>query len=404
MFDGTKGCSSINYAGSLVTVCSTDSYQSICLDDNNGNVKCNMTLGSTFSIDGDLPHFFLSYGTIAWISNVIGCYIWFCIMSGNAPINPTRKIKHKTLVCLGGFAYAIYLVAVAAVKVPKMKDRNLKLITIGHVVATVIIQGAILCMMKSNAMDVTEKTKIKSEDQPIKEKSDTTVPTDEMDSVNPRPSTESTRSSTSTSTAVSTSEKPGFLKSFTSKIPGVQTAEEVSATEITGAGTPKKEETVAEGLASMLMGLAFLSPGHLMMLWGTIRLAKCIFVDRENHDTRQQRETRDSLILFGIVYGLVLIINIACILNLFSQGAAKSQDEESVNNEEREKRRAAEAKKVRETALFAVGILAGLVTDWCRYFVLAAAAKDTHGLMHLGDVSNLSLATLILSKLFVLAC
>ncbi|KXH56617.1 hypothetical protein CNYM01_10720 [Colletotrichum nymphaeae SA-01] len=404
MFDGTKGCSSIDYAGSLVTVCGTDSYQSICVDDNDGNVKCNMTLGSAFSIDGDLPHYFLSYGTIAWISNVIGCYIWFCILSGNAPINPTRKIKHKTLVCLGGFAYAIYLVIVAAVKVPKMKDRNLKLIAIGHVVATVIIQGAILWMMKSNAMDDTEKTKNKSEDQTVKENSDTNVSTDAKDSTSPRPSTESTRSNTSTSTAVSTSEKTGFLKSFTSKIPGVQTTEEVPTTETTGAETPKKEETVAEGLASMLMGLAFLSPGHLMMLWGAIRLAKRIFVDRQNNDTRQQRETRDSLILFGVVYGLVLVINLACILNYFSQGAAKSQDEESVNNEEKEKKRAAEAKKVRETAIFAVGILAGMVTDWCRYFVLAAAAKDTHGLMHLGDVSNLSLVTLILSKLFVLAC
>ncbi|KAL0765238.1 hypothetical protein CaCOL14_012497 [Colletotrichum acutatum] len=355
MFDGTKGCSSIDYAGSLVTVCSTDSYQSICVDDNNGNVKCNMTLGSAFSIDGDLPHFFLSYGTIAWISNIIGSYIWFCIMSGNAPINPSRKIKHKTLVCLGGFAYAIFLVVVAAVKVPQMRDRNLKLITIGQVVAIVIIQGAILCMMKSNAMGDTEKTRNKGEDQTVNEKPDTNIHTEAKDSAYPRPSKESTRSNTSTSTAVSTSEKTGFLKSFTRKIPGVQTAEEFSATATTGAETPKKEETVAEGLASMMMGLAFLSPGHLMMLWGAIRLAKCIFVDQENNDARQQRETRDSLILFGIVYGSVLLINIACILNYFAQGGAKSQDEESVNNEEREKRRVAEAKKARETALFASG-------------------------------------------------
>ncbi|EFQ31845.1 hypothetical protein CGRA01v4_13005 [Colletotrichum graminicola] len=404
MFNGTKGCSSIEYTGSLVTVCSTDSYQSICVDDNNGNVKCNMTLGSAFSIDGDFSHFFLPYGSIAWISNVIGCYIWFCIMSGNAPINPTRKIKHKTLVCLGGFAYAIILVVVAAIKVPKMKDRNLKLIVIGHVVATVIIQGAILHMMKSNYMDVKENTKNNNEDQPVKEKLNATVSTDAMDSVPSRPSTESTRSNTSMSTAVSISEKPGFLERFTSKIPGVQTAEEVPVTETTGTETPKKEETVGEGLASMMLGLAFLSPGHLMMLCGAMHLAKCIFVNRENNDTRQQRETRDSLILFGIIYGLVLVINIACILNYFPQAAAKSQNEESVDNEENEKRRAAEAKKLRETVLFAVGVLAGLVTDWCRYFVLAAAAKDTHGLMHLGDVSNLSLITLILSKLFVLAC
>ncbi|KAK1673182.1 hypothetical protein BDP55DRAFT_670469 [Colletotrichum godetiae] len=404
MFDGTKGCSSIDYAGSLVTVCGTDSYQSICIDDNNGKIKCNMTMGSTFSIDGDLPHFFLSYGTIAWLSNVIGFYTWFCIMSGNAPINPNRKLKHKTLVCLGGFTYAVLLVAVAAIKVPKMKDRNLRLIAIGHVVATVIIQGAVLCIMQSNAMDDREKNTKNGEDQIVEGNPGTTIATDAQDKASARPSTESVRSNASTSTAVSTSEKTGFLDRFTSRIPGAQKTEEVSATEHTGAETPKKEATVAQGLASMFMGLAVLSPGHQIILWGVIRLAKCIFVDRGNNDTRQQRETRDSLILFGVVYGLILVINIAGILNYFSHSAAKSRDEESVNSEEREKRRAAEAKKVRETAFFAVGVLAGLVTDWSRYFVLAAAAKDTHGLAHLGHVSNFSLVTLILSKLFVLAC
>ncbi|KXH65910.1 hypothetical protein CSAL01_07368 [Colletotrichum salicis] len=380
MFDGTKGCSSIDYAGSLVTVCGTDSYQSICIDDKNGNIKCNMTLGSTFSIDGDLPHLFLSYGTIAWLSNVIGFYTWFCIMSGNAPIDPNRKLKHKTLVCLGGFAYAIFLVAVAAIKVPKMKDRNLRLIAIGHVVATVIIQGAVLCMMKSNAMDNTEKKTKKGEDQFVERKPGTPVATDAQDKASPRPSTDSVRSNTSTSTAVPTSEKTGFLERFTNKIPGAQKTEEISATENTGAQTPKKEETVAQGLASMFMGLSVLSPGHQIILWGAIRLAKCIFVDGGNNDTRQQRETRDSLILFGIVYGLILVINIAGTLNYFSHSDAKSRDEKSVNSEEREKRRAAEAKKVRETAFFAVGVLAGLVTDWSRYLCLLRQRRIPTGL------------------------
>ncbi|OHF02092.1 hypothetical protein CORC01_02671 [Colletotrichum orchidophilum] len=404
MFDGTKGCSSIDHAGSLVTLCNTESYQSICVDDHNGNINCNMTMGSTTCIDGDLPHFFLSYGSIAWLSNIIGFYTWLCIMSGNTPLNPNRKLKHKTLVCLGSLAYAIFLVANAVTKVPKMKNGNLKLIATGHVVITVIAQGAVLCLMKRNAIDDTEDRKNKEEGQADKDELIATVPTAAKDSAAPRPSAESAPSTTSTSTAVPTQEKTGFLKSFTSKITGVQTTKEVSATGDTGTDTPEKENTAAEGLASMVTGLEPLSLGHQIMLIGAVRIVQRIFVDRTNNETKQQRETWDSSILFNVVYGLILIINVVGILKYLSQSSTKSQDEENVNSQEREKRRAAEAKKARATAFFAAGMLAGLASDWCQSLVPPAVAMDNHGLGHLGKISNLSLVVLISSKLFVFAC
>ncbi|GKT45304.1 uncharacterized protein ColSpa_05485 [Colletotrichum spaethianum] len=260
-----------------------------------------------------------------------------------------------------------------------MKNGNLRTIAIGHVVATVIVQGAIFYLMKSNAVDDTDKKEDQNKSQIEKDKLSTTVATDIQENAPPCPSIESARSTSSTST-------------------------KLSITESADTETPKKEETAEEGLASKVTGLLVLSPGQQIMLVGAASLAKYIIVDRANNGTGWQRETRDSFGLFGFLYGLLLIINVVVILMYLSQGATRVQDKESVNIKEREKRRAAEATKARTAFLFAVGVLAGLVSDWCRYFVLAAAAKDTHGLAHLGQISNLSLIVLTLSKLFVFAC
>ncbi|KAK1977911.1 hypothetical protein LZ30DRAFT_240579 [Colletotrichum cereale] len=393
-------CSSVDYLGSLFTICNTDKYESICLDDRNGHVSCNITMGDSFSIQEDLQqNFFLPYGTVAWISNVIGFWIWISLLNGNAPLKPSRAIKHQAFVSLGGVAYIVFLAVTAIVRVPRLKNRNLQLIAIGHVVAA--IQAAVLCLKRKGASG--QKEPENQEDKHGEARAEGPKETTNKDDSTPRPSTELARSPSSASTAVSLSEKPGFLEKITSNIPGVQRTETTPTAGEANTEAPEKVETTAEGLWSLILGTVCLTPGHIMIFYGVVGIAKQIFATRPKTDTRQQREVTDTFILFGVITGIGIIISIIYVAVKVSATATQSPHEESADREAAEKKRAAQAKTVREAVIFGVVVLSGILSMWCQYFVLAAAARDTHGLVHLGQTSNLSLVYLIVSKLLVFA-
>ncbi|GJC87451.1 hypothetical protein ColLi_10289 [Colletotrichum liriopes] len=282
-----------------------------------------------------------------------------------------------------------------------MKNRYLKIITIGHVVAAVIIQGAVLCLMRKNTINKEESEN--REDKSKEKRAEESAETPNKDNIPPRPSGESARSTSSSSTVVSLSEKAGFLDHFTSKIPGIQKTETRPASEEANIDSPKKEETTAEGLGNFFMGVLGLSPGHIMMFYGVVGIAKEIFINRRITDARQQRDVRDTFILFGVLVGVVVIISILGVVSKVYADDKQPQDEESAEREAGKQTQAAEVKKMKEAVIFGTVMLSGLLSLWCQYFVLAAAARDTHGSMHLRETSNLSLVYLILSKLLLFA-
>ncbi|OHW89893.1 hypothetical protein CSPAE12_11484 [Colletotrichum incanum] len=305
-----------------------------------------MTMGGSFSIDEDLQHFFLPYGTTAWVNNIIGFWIWTALMTGKTPLNPNRTIKHKTLVFLIGLAWIIFLGVTAIVKVPQMKKRDLKIIAIGHVVAAVIIQGAVLCLMMKNTIH-QEKSE-NAEDKDKGKRAEESAEAPKKNNIPPRPSVESARSTSSTSTVISVSEKAGFLDHFTSKIPGILKTETRSVTEEEIKDSPEKEENTAEGLGNLFMGILCLSPGHIMMFCGVVGIAKKTFANRRISNSRQQRDVRDTFILFGVLVGIVVIIGILGIVGKIYADAKQSQDEESADQEAEKQKKAAEIKKMKK--------------------------------------------------------
>ncbi|KAK1579582.1 uncharacterized protein LY79DRAFT_563736 [Colletotrichum navitas] len=395
-------CSSVDYLGSLVTLCNTDKYQSICINDRKGHSSCNVTLGDTFSVAGDLQHFFLPYGTVAWISNVIGIWIWVCLINGKAPLNPNRAIKYKAFVYTGGIVDMLFLVLTAIVRVPQLKDRNLKLIAIGHVVAVVIIRSiGLLVISEKNPTDHKEPEKQGDEDEETRAEDFTEMTNNYK--VTPQPSAELTRSTSSGSSVVSVSEKTSILEQITSNIPGIHRVETPSTSVEASTEAPKKEQTAAGGLWSLFLGIIAFSPGHVMMFCGGIGIAKQIFATHTNTDTRQQREVRDVYILFATITGIVIIGSIVGVVTNVFVTATQLPHHESADHEAAGRRRAAETQTVREAFFLGALILSCLLSLWCQYFVLAAAARDTHGIVHIGQTSNLSLVYLILSNLLLFA-
>ncbi|KAK1963543.1 hypothetical protein LY78DRAFT_716646 [Colletotrichum sublineola] len=395
-------CSSVKYLDSLITLCNTDQYQSICLDNRKGHVSCNVTLGGPFSIAGDLQHFFLPYGTVAWISCVIGLWIWISLLNGTAPLNPGRAIKHKAIVSLGVKVCMYFLVLTAIARVHQLENRNLKIIAIGYVVALVIIQLAVLSLMEKNTFGQEEPEK--QVDNDGETKSEDPKKTTDKDNITPRPSAGLARSTSTASTSVSVLEKPGFLEQTTNKIPSAQRTETSPASGEASTEADKEEKSTAEWLCNLFRVMIWLTPGHIMMFWGVIGIAKQIFATGPNQDARQQREVRDAFILFGVVTGIGVIIGIIGVVTKVSGIATQSPHEESAAREPAEKKRAAEAKTVRKAVVFGAVVLCGILSLWCQYFVLAAAARDTHGIVHLGQTCNASLVYLILSKLLIFAC
>ncbi|KAK2031630.1 hypothetical protein LX32DRAFT_650583 [Colletotrichum zoysiae] len=396
-------CSSVDYLGSLVTLCNTDKYQSICINDRKGHVSCNVTLGGPFSIAGDLQHFFLPYGTVAWLSSVIAIWIWVCLVNDTAPLNPNRAIKHKAFVYIYGMICVFFLVMTAIFKVPQLKNRDLKIIAIGHVVAVVLIQSTVLSHMRKNTVDHKEPEK--QEDMDKYTSNDISTKKTDKDNITPRPSVELARSTSSASTAVSASEKPGFLDKISSKNPGTQRGEKPSTLIEASTEAQRKEKTAVEGSWSLLLGTICLAPGHIAMFYGVVGVARQIFATRPSADTRQQREVRDAFVLFATITGIgIIIVSFVIAAAKGSAAAAQSPHDEDVTREAAENKSATGAETVREAVVSGAVVLSGFLSLWCQYFVLAAAARDTHGIVHLGQTSNLTLVYLILSKLLLFAC
>ncbi|KAK2058028.1 hypothetical protein LY76DRAFT_605809 [Colletotrichum caudatum] len=396
-------CYSVDHLGSLVTLCNTDKYQSICINDRKGHASCNVTLGGPLSIARDLQHFFLPYGTVAWISSVVGIWIWVCLLNGTTPLSPNRAIKHKAFVYLYVITCLFFLVLTAIVRVPQLKNRNLKMIAIGHVVAVVLIQSAALSIMGNNTVNHGEAEKQEGKDQYTRNEN-STKRTDK-DDITPRPSAELARSTSSASTAVSASEKPGFLDKITSKDPGAQREERPSTLIEESTEAQGKEKAAAEGSWSLLLATICLSPGHIAMFCGVVGIAKQIFDTRPSADPRQQREVRDAFILFATITGIGIII-ISIVIAAATKGtatAAQSPHDGGVAREAAEDERAAGAKTVWGAVVSGALVLGGILSLWCQHLVLAAAARDTHGIVHLGQTSNLSLVYVILSTLLIFA-
>ncbi|WYZ43121.1 hypothetical protein EsH8_VI_000820 [Colletotrichum jinshuiense] len=362
-------------------------------------------MGRLLSIETDLGRFFLPYGTVAWINNVIAFWIWASLLTGRAPLNPRRRIKHTTLVNLWGVTWLILLAVAAIIKVPHLETPGLKTITIGHVIAAVIVHGSVLWTMnKDKADEKTKKIEKGPNNEGWKATEGATGTTAEENKAPNRPSTESVRSTSSTSTVVSASEKTGFLDTFATKITGIKAAEAMKFNGDEDNETPKKEETDAQACRGLLVGLLCLSPGHVVMFCGVVQIGKSILTNRRMQDVRQQREVRDVFILFAVLFGLTVIAAIIGLIATNSNGAAHSEDEESVDAKEKKTKQAAEMQKSKLAILFGMGFVAGILSLWCQYYILAAAAKDTHGTAHLGQVENLSLVYIILSKLMLFAC
>ncbi|KAK1991254.1 hypothetical protein LX36DRAFT_358907 [Colletotrichum falcatum] len=393
-------CHSVDYLGSLVTLCSTDKYQSVCLDDRKGHVSCNVTMGGPLSIARDLQDFFLPYGTVAWISSVVGIWIWVSLLNGKAPLSPNRAIKHKAFVYFGGAAHTSFLILTAIARVPRLKNRSLKMIAVGHVVAVVIVQSAVLSTTRKNTSGHKEPDK-QDEDEETRDGESTK--TTDQDEITRRPLVELARPTTSSaSAAVSVAEKPGFLENMADNAPGTRrTATSLKDGEAS-AETPEKGQTAAEGLWYLLLGTICLSPGHIMMFCGAIGIARQIFAAGPDADARQQREVRDALALFGVIAGTGVV---AAVARASTATAARPPHEESAAaGEAAGRKRAAENHAAREAAVFGAVVLGGVLGVWCQHFVLAAAAGDTHGVAHLGQTSNASLVYLVFSKLLLFAC
>ncbi|WQF85258.1 hypothetical protein CDEST_10272 [Colletotrichum destructivum] len=400
-----EDCSSIDYLGSLLTVCTTDKYRSICLDDRSGHVSCNVTMGGTFSIDSDLAHFFLPYGTVAWISNIIGLWIWIALMNGKTPLNLNRDIKHTTLIPFGAIAWIVFVGVSAIIKVPKMESRDLKIITICRVVVAVMIYGPTLCLMRKTPIGHEQSKTAEEQTDQDKEK----TPEESAETIDENVgsrchSLDSVRSTPSiSSTVVSASEKTGFLDSIASRVPGIQRTDTKPSTEEEDTDPSKQATSTTEGTGALFLGLFGLSLGYIIMFYGVVGIAKKVFASRQVTDTRQQREVRDSLILFGVFLGIAVVAGILGLASNLNADSKQSEDEENVDREEIEKKKSAEAKKIKEAVLLGVLVLGGILSLWCQFFVLAAAAKDTHGIVHLGKTSNLSLVYMILSNVLLFA-
>ncbi|TQN65467.1 putative sterigmatocystin biosynthesis dehydrogenase stcV, partial [Colletotrichum shisoi] len=303
--------------------------ESICLDDRSGHVSCKMTMGGPFSIDSDLAHFFLPYGTVAWISNIIGLWIWIALMNGKTPLNLNREIKHTTLVPFGTIAWTVFVGVSAILKVPKMESRDLKIIAICRVVVAVMIYGPTLCLMRKTPVGHEQPKAAEEQTGQDKDK----IPEESAETIDENVgsrchSSDSVRSTPSiSSTVVSASEKTGFLDSITSRVPGAQRTDTKPSTEEEDTDTSKK-----------------------------------VFASRQVTDVRQQREVRDTLILFGVFLGIAVVAGILGLASSLNADSKQSEDEESVDREEeREKKKPEEAKKIKEAVLLGVLVLGGIL-------------------------------------------
>ncbi|TDZ16882.1 hypothetical protein Cob_v010379 [Colletotrichum orbiculare MAFF 240422] len=393
-------------------------------------IAITVNITENLSIEHDLSRYFVPYGTLGVINNLIGIYMWMRIMAGEAPLFPNRKIKHTNIVSLVGLAWIVTVVVFAIVQVRQMKTWRMKEITIGVTYAVVALTGGMIMLMRKEVKERKEKEQKERNDSEEHERSRARETPDNGDSTGGRQSTDSKRSLSSSSTLSieDTSEKTGFLETFTNRLTSVhktqtqtsssnQTAGNanaeggVSSSGDTSSGTnetptedpgQKKEETDLQACGGIALIFAILSPGHVLSFIGTVGIAKKILAPRPNADLGEQREVRevrDTFIFFGVVLGVVCIIVIPILVTLAGRSGA-SRDEEGANAEENKKRISA----ARVGIVVFLGVSTGLFSMWCQYFVVAAAARDTYGTVGLFEFGNLRLVYIILSKLLLFAC
>ncbi|TDZ32877.1 hypothetical protein C8035_v011644 [Colletotrichum spinosum] len=393
-------------------------------------IHITVNITENLSIEHDLSRHFVPYGTLGVIDNLVGIYMWMRIMAGEAPLFPNRKIKHVNIVSLAGFAWIVTVVAFAIVQVRQMKTWRMKEITIGVTYAVVALTGGMIMLMRKEVKERKEKEKKERNDSEEHERSRARETSDNGDSTGGRQSTDSKRSLSSSSTlsVEDTSEKTGFLETFTNRLASVHKTQTQTSSSSQTAGTAnadggvsssgdtssgtnetptedpgqKKEETDLQACGGIALIFAILSPGHVLSFIGTVGIAKKILAPRPNPDLGEQREVRevrDTFIFFGVVLAVVYIIVMPILVTLAGRSGA-SRDEEGANAEENKKRISA----ARVGIVVFLGVSTGLFSMWCQYFVVAAAARDTYGTVGLFEFDNLRLLYIILSKLLLFSC
>ncbi|KAF6825967.1 hypothetical protein CPLU01_09959 [Colletotrichum plurivorum] len=379
------------------------------------------------AFEEDMRHFFLPYGTVGLTNNLVGLWMWACLLAGRAPLWPPRKIKRHWIVAVLGFGWIIALAFFMFAQMPRMKSEELQLMTVGFFIAILVNQflGVTLAAPKQ-----TEEKKTKdgqgefgNDAQEQGEMQDDTEPNEVRSNDGTRRSTESTRSSDSLTDNLlfdlenETTEKTAFLHSFSSplRLPGMpSTAGRQSDGEDRGEGQgnnskPTEWKFWPHYVLALLFFVLFMAAGHTVILVGVVNLAKRIMAKPSENDpiiSRQQREMRDVFIMSGVLQVLCTFVGIV-VSTLGSWLAKRMKAEEDTGEEEAAERvqEGARLVKLQLKAWSANLIVLGTLNIgiWCQYFVLAAVVGDTHGTKGLFEFGNLRLLYIIMSKLLLLA-
>ncbi|KAF6828739.1 hypothetical protein CMUS01_08448 [Colletotrichum musicola] len=382
------------------------------------------------ALEEDMEDYFLPYGTVGLVNNLVGLWMWACILAGRAPLWPGRRIKQHWIVAVFGFGWIIALAFLMFAQMPRMKSEELQLMTVGFFIAILVNQflGITLAAPKQ----AEEKKANNGQGEAINDEQEQDETQAEggaggaggdLRDDETRRSAESTRSSDSLTDNLlfdledETTEKTTFLHSFSSplRLPGMPLTE--------GKQSDGGERSEGQGKLSnpiewkfwphyvlaLLFFVLFMAAGHTVILVGVVNLAKEVMAKPNENDpivSRQQREIRDVFVMSGVLQVLCTFVGIV-ISTLGSWVAKRMKAEEDTGEEEAAERvqEGARLVKLQFKAWSANLIVLGTlnISIWCQYFVLAAVVGDTHGTKGLFEFGNLRLLYIIMSKLLFLA-
>ncbi|KAF6810472.1 hypothetical protein CSOJ01_06284 [Colletotrichum sojae] len=381
----------------------------------------------TGALEEDMRHYFLPYGTVGLVNNLVGLWMWACILAGRAPLWPARRIKRHWIVAVFGFGWIIALVLFMFAQMPRMKSEELQLMTVGFFVEILVNQflGVTLAAPKQaeekNAKNgqAEAANNAQEQDETQNEQGAGGAPRHDEN----RRSTESTRSSDSLTNNLlfdledETTEMTAFLHSFSSplRLPGMpSTKTKQSDREDRGEGqgqlsNPTEWKFWQHYVLALLFFVLFIAAGHTVILVGVVNLAKKIMAKPRENDpiiSRQQREVRDVFIISAVLQVLCTFVGIV-VSTLGSWLAKRMKAGEDTGEKEAAERvqEGARLVKLQFKAWSANLIVLGTLNIgiWCKYFVLAAVVGDTHGTKGLFEFGNLRLLYIIMSKLLLLA-
>lgn len=357
-------------------------------------------------IEEDLKHYFIPYGTIAWVDNALNLYIWASLTGGKVPLKSSKTIKFNKLVAMYfAITWVLLPIAFTAVQFNHIKTKEIQYTIVGHIMATFLTHFVGLATMKARATqpggndkkvegaDMEANNEIALQEAHQKEE---THMRRSMDSVT------STFSSTAVSVVVDTSEEKGFLDDDFNKIPSARN-EETNRTNEESCGESHVSKT-SMGITDCLV-LAFvflgLSPGYVMMFSSMVQIANIVAKLEGNEKiSRKQQDMREAFVLpaalFLIVVSLLLMSLVATYI------PERNQDRKEIIEEEEISKKAPKSDKV-FGILWIFGTAVGVSSLWNQFMVIATVARDTHGIAHLGQLENLRLVYIILPKLCLLA-